>query len=114
MFNDLVSLFEERNWKWSDGGSTHSKNVMFCLCDTLWYIDGHHSTLQGRPFPIPDPFSKFVGYNVPEKSKHRKRQWSKLNYDSLAKHVTVLRESLLTAIKVDSIEGKCVLAGNSD
>ena len=85
MFNDLVSLFEEKNWKWNDGGSSHGNNFVFGLRDTLWYIDGHHSTLEERSCPIPEPFSKFVGYNIPERSKHRKRQRSNLSYDTLAK-----------------------------
>ena len=96
MFNELVSLFEEQNLKWN-GGSSHGKNFVFGLRDTLWYIDGHHSTLEERTCPIPKPLSKFVGYNIPERSKHRKHQWSNLSYDTLVKHVTVLRESLLTS-----------------
>lgn len=97
MFNDLVNLFEEENWKWSDGAGTHGKNFMYNLRDALWYIDGHHSTLEARSCPVPDPFSQFVGYNVPERSKHQKRKHSNLNYESLVKHVAVLQESVLTS-----------------
>ena len=28
MFNDLVDLFEEKRWKWSDGGDTHGSNFI--------------------------------------------------------------------------------------
>ena len=40
LFNDLVLLFEKRDWKWHDGGNTHGKKFISNLCDVLWYIDG--------------------------------------------------------------------------
>lgn len=76
LFNDLIALFDEKKWTWHDGGRTLGKNVISSLCDTLWYIDGHHSTLEVRSGSIPAPFDRFDGYNVPERSKHRKRKSS--------------------------------------
>ena len=46
MFNDLVDLFEEKQWKWSDGGDTHGSNFISNLRDGLWYIDGHTQHLK--------------------------------------------------------------------
>ena len=74
LFNDLVLLFEKKDWKWRDGGDTHGKKFRSNLCDVLRYIDGHHETLEARSCAIPTPFNTFTGYNTPEKSKHRKRQ----------------------------------------
>ena len=97
MFNDLVTLFNEKKWKWSDGGDTHGRKFIVNLRDTLWYIDGHHSILEHQSCSIPEPFNKFVGYNTPEKSKHRKRQIGNLSRDSLTKHVQALRQSQITS-----------------
>ena len=72
MFNDIVTLFNQKKWKWSNEGDTHGKKFINDLRDALWYIDGHHSILEQRSCSIPEPFNKFVGYNTPEKSKHRK------------------------------------------
>ena len=86
LFNDLVDLFEEKNWKWCDGGDVHGKSFICTLRDAL----------EARQGPIPDPFNKFVGYNTPEKSKHRKRQVGNLSFDILVKHVAALHESQMT------------------
>ncbi len=44
LFNDLITLFDKRKKRfiWHDGGRTLGKNGISSLCDTLWYIDGHH------------------------------------------------------------------------
>ena len=42
--------------------------------DIFWHIDGHHHVFQQRSVAIPDVFSPFCNYNVPELSKHRKRR----------------------------------------
>lgn len=77
----LVDLFEEKNWKWCDGGDTHGKNFISNLRDTLWYVDGHHATLKAQSCPIPESFDKFEGYSVSEKSKHRKHAIGNLSFD---------------------------------
>ena len=97
LFNDLVLLFEKQDWKWRDGSDTHAKKSISNLCDVLWYIDGHHETLEARSCAIPTPFSTFTGYNTPEKSKHRKRQAENLSVDVLVKHVDMLKESQVTS-----------------
>ena len=90
--NDILALFVDCGWKWTDGGNTHGKNFIRNMCDAPWYLDGHHATFEDRSCPIREPFSKFHGYNVPEKSKHRKREHCNLSYDTLVKHVSVLQE----------------------
>jgi hypothetical protein len=53
------------------------------LCDTLWYIDGHHDVFRQRAIVIPSVFNPFQGYNCPEKTKHRKRQLTNMASDQL-------------------------------
>ena len=102
LFNDLVLLFEKKDWKWRDGGDTHGKKFRSNLCDVLWYIDGHHETLEARSCAIPTPFNTFTGYNTPGKIKHRKQQAGNLNVDVLLKHVDMLKESQITSLMKQS------------
>lgn len=60
--------------------------------DVLWYIDGHHGAFENRSFPIPEVFKAFDGYNVPERSKHRKRKTGNMSYDILISHVGTSRQ----------------------
>jgi len=39
----------------------------------LWYVNGHHHIFAERSLLIHKILSNFVGYNQPEKSKHKKR-----------------------------------------
>lgn len=43
-----------------------------CVCDVLWYVDNHHHVFASRGCSIPEVFTHFQGYNVPEMTKHRK------------------------------------------
>ena len=52
---------------------------------------------EDRSFPIPEVFKAFDGYNVPERSKHRKRKTGNMSYDLLISHVGTLKESLLAS-----------------
>ena len=49
----------------------------------LWYIDGHLEAISGRGCRIPQCFVAFQGYNIPERSKHRKQSLSNLSADVL-------------------------------
>lgn len=65
------------------------------MTNALWYIDGHHESLVSRGCKIPKLFKPFEGYNVPELSKHRKRQSTNINSDTLSAHVSSLYDVLL-------------------
>ena len=93
LFNDIVAFFEKKGWKWNDGGNSHGKSFIAMLQEVMWYIDGHHETLEARSCSIPSEFKSFTGYNVPEKSKHRKRAHVNLSQEVLSKHVMLLKES---------------------
>ena len=51
--------------------SKHVK-LVYLLHDIFWHIDGQHHVFQQRSVAIPDVFSPFCNYNVPELSKHCK------------------------------------------
>ena len=74
------------NVKWSDPNS-YGVPFLKKLCDVLWYIDGHHDTINEKA-TIPDVFSRFQGYNCPEKYKHRKRTKRSLSSSELSAHAS--------------------------
>ncbi len=79
LHNDhTCSLFVDNNWKWTDGGNTMER-ISFETCAMLYGICTQKSIM----CPIPELFSTFVGYNVPDKSKHRKHEHCNLNYSTL-------------------------------
>lgn len=74
LYNDILSYCEKNQIGWI-GNEVDLLAVTFLrpVTDVLWYIDGHHHVFAGRGVHIPDSFSRFQGYNVPELTKHRKR-----------------------------------------
>ena len=59
---------------WStDACEQQGNKFMNTLTETLWNLDGHAETLKSWGCGIPGMFEGFTGYNVPDKSKHRKR-----------------------------------------
>lgn len=60
------------------------RNFTKSVVDCLWYIDSHHSTLHSQSCPVPPLFQCFVGYNTPELSKHRKRQYTNMSSSMLS------------------------------
>ena len=64
LYNSIVAYLDKRELFWmSDEIHLYGNNLVKLLCDVLWYIDGHHSTLTSRGFQIPN---SFAGFNVPE------------------------------------------------
>jgi len=93
LFNDIIDLLDKFGLKWTDP-TVHGASFVQKLCNVLWYLDGHHATLAERGSKIPSTFQKFVGYNVPEASKHRKRSVENLNASELRAGAITLQESL--------------------
>ncbi len=58
-------------------------NYVKTLQECLWYIDGRHDVFTKDSNPIPEVFSQFVGFNLPEKSKQRKRQVGNIQHSVL-------------------------------
>ena len=81
LFNDFVGLLKEENVAFP-ANEINSSGQMYTklMVDSLWYVDGHHDTLQKQSFPVPQFFQRFIGYNTPELSKHRKRRCVSQHY----------------------------------
>ena len=97
LYNDLISLVDGMGLKWQSGEVKSGKSFLITLTNTLWYIDGHHESLSSRNCEVPQLFRPFVGYNMPELTKHRKRQSTNLSSDALSMHVSSLYYSLLVS-----------------
>ena len=75
LFNDIVQFLKSKNLSLkSSEVDTEGVKLVYLLRDIFWHIDGHHHVFQQRSVAIPDVFSPFCNYNVPELSKHRKRR----------------------------------------
>ena len=88
--NDLIEYLDQSKLYFTSEADTLGANLVQALCDLLWYIDGHHDTLKQQQCPIPKVFSTFIGYNIPETSKHRKRTISNISSDYLKPIVSSL------------------------
>ena len=84
LFNGIVDLLDEQKLSYSPAEAESSgQNLVRVLTDCLWHIDGHHETLEKQSCPVPPIFGPFTGYNLPERSKHRKRTIANLSSDTL-------------------------------
>ena len=72
LYSDLVHLMKELGVKWNDP-NVYAVPFLKEFGDVLWYVDGYHETIAERAPKIPSLFSRYTGYNCPEKHKHRKR-----------------------------------------
>ncbi|XP_064646150.1 uncharacterized protein LOC135499336 [Lineus longissimus] len=73
----------------------------------LFYVDGQYSKMEveiGTTRKIADLFKRrFSGFNVPEKSKHRKRTLGNLSESKLESHAVSLREAIQSQIYLDEV-----------
>ncbi len=81
LMNNIITFLDERKCEWRGNDEVISVGHSFvtALTDALWTIDGHHHVFSNQNVTIPSIFVKFVGYNRPEISKHRKRQASNMS-----------------------------------
>ena len=72
-------------------------NLVRTLQECLWYIDERHAKaiIELHSTPIPTAFSRFVGFNVPQKSKHRKCVLGNMQHDVLS----VIHKSLFRLLR---------------
>ena len=70
----------------------YGKPFVSDLCNILWFMDCYHDVFCSRSCAIHTYFSKFVGLNRPELSKHRKRSISNMSRKKLIEHATALQE----------------------
>ena len=85
LYNDLVKLMKSKGLKLgvSQDEIDFGTRLLKCIRDILWYIDGAHQILGQHSRGVPAIFSKYNGYNVPKKSKHRKRNLTNLSLNQL-------------------------------
>lgn len=102
-----LTMHQQIKWTQDDIGSgTHFVSL---LTDVLWYADGHHDTLGSQSCPIPRVFQSFVGYNVPELSKHRKRALSNMSSIQLDSYSQQLYQCLFAHYwKQDQFSTLCI------
>ena len=93
LHNKVIALLKNKKLGWD---SSRHFTFVSKLSKILWYIDGHHSTLESRTKKIPEIFRAFCGYNCPEASRHRKRTIDNLKATVLKSHVCTLQEFLGT------------------
>lgn len=83
LYNDLTNLFLSHSASFTDSELEMAKKFVSLLRDILWYVDGHHHVFDQRASPIPRLFESFIGYNLPELSKHCKRLTRNISSDAL-------------------------------
>ena len=91
LYNKRTDSFLAMGLSWKDP-EKFGKPFIHDMCDVLWYIDGHHAALASRSCPVPSMFSSFVGFNKPERSKHRKRSISNLSRDKIDEFLSLLQD----------------------
>ena len=92
---DVLVWLEKNSLGWDSGSVELGSKFVTGLTNCLWYLDGQHSTLADRACHVPPEFQPFQGYNLPEKSHHRKRTAENLSAAILDHHSTVLNSFLL-------------------
>ena len=96
MKGQVHQWLEERHLGWSpDSVDCAGKNFLNGFTEVLWYIDGHEGTLASFGCGIPQDFHVLLGYNQPEKSKHRRKDVTNLSCDVLHHHISTLNHFLL-------------------
>ena len=92
----MIGLFEKYNlsWKGRDAANSSGVRLVTVLVECLWYLDGCHKIFAKQGYAIPQIFTNFTGYYVPEASKHRKRTLENMAATTLHDHSTSLLSCL--------------------
>ena len=84
LYNDLIDLFVSHNALLRENEVVpFGKELVTCLRDVLWYVDGYQAVFAERAIPVPNLFQRFTNYNLPQMSKHRKRRTANISSDQL-------------------------------
>ena len=74
LYNEIIHLLESKKLSWhGDTVNTHGRHFVCTLTDVLWYLAGHHDTLQKQSMPIPDVF--WVQHTTPYQAQ--KKEYTK-------------------------------------
>lgn len=92
----VIDWLEKNGLGWShESIDSQGGRFVNTLTDVLWYIDGHQEALKACACHIPAEFEIFVGFNNPEKSKHRKREYTNLQNGVLKSYSNQLADVTL-------------------
>lgn len=94
--NEILTCLSTMGLSWKNPDE-YGKPFVQDLCKVLWYIDGHHEVFASRSCPIPNLFSRFVGFNKPELSKHRKRSVSNLSRDRIDEFASMMQNYTMSS-----------------
>ena len=83
LYNKIVSFFNSSLVGLLEEEMSLGNKLLITLRDIFWYIDSHHHVFDRVRKPFPSVFHSFVGFNVPELSKHRKRRTVNISSDQL-------------------------------
>ena len=83
LFNDILSYLVSSDVTVLPTEVSIVKRLVCVLRDIFWHIDRNHYVFEQRAHPIPSVYSIFTNYNIPERSKHRKRLTSNISSDAL-------------------------------
>ena len=76
---------------WSpDSVSTFGIPFINAVGDCLWYVDGHHGTLNSQSCGVPEELAHIQGYNCPEQHGHKRKSATGLSREELQAHVNTL------------------------
>ena len=82
--NDVIEFLRERECKWrASDVPTLGNSLTQAITNALWTIDGHHEVFASQGFSLPSFAPRFMKYNCPELSKHRKRQAQNMSRSEL-------------------------------
>ena len=82
--NDVIEFLRERECKWTASDvPTLGNSLTQAITNALWTIDGHHEVFANQGFSLPSFAVRFVNYNCPELSKHRKRHAQNMSQSEL-------------------------------
>lgn len=95
MKKDFIKWLERKKLGWSVDRIQLGAGFVDTMADILWYLDGHHDTLQSRACPIPADLKEFQGYNKPELTKHRRRSAENMCGGMLNNYSLRLNECLM-------------------
>ena len=85
LYNSTLDFLQEIGLDFSTNEVDNAGvNLVRTLQECLWYIDRRHAIIEHHSSLIPTTFSRFVGFNVPEKSKHRKRVLGNMQHNVLS------------------------------
>lgn len=104
-YNKILEQLGNKKCYFVKSAATTSARFMTKFSNALWYVDGHTDCMEresSRKFPV--SFKGLLGFNVPEKSKHRKRAIANLSGDKLSELALGLKEAVQAMVFAKSEE----------